>query len=198
MTVTQQPAPELVGQRAAEIFALIQADEDFPRLETSTKRYPDCWASFTGYPIICEWNEPVDKHPLFTEGLRLLALKSAVFELTNGDENAAELLASAPVDEMVHAILAQFTLVVRIQDRLKINFVHMTDTERWGYEAGDYTHQCYRVAFGEVPPERFWIGKQETARRLSILRGLYDSIGIEDTGRSHEIDFEKVDAPTAA
>jgi len=189
MAMTPQPSPELVGRRAAEILALVQADQDFPRLEESTKLYPDCWASFGGYPIICEWNEPVDKHPLFTEGLRLLALKSAVFELTEGSEAAAELLASAPVDEMVHAILAQFTLAVRIQNRLNINFIHMTDTERWGYNAGDYTAQCYRAAYGQEPPERFWIGKDETGRRLGILKALYDSVGMKDFGRSHDIDF---------
>jgi hypothetical protein len=33
----------------------------------------------------------------------LLALKAAAFEATSRDEQAAELLAPGPVDEMVHA-----------------------------------------------------------------------------------------------
>ncbi|MFD8597710.1 hypothetical protein ACFV1L_22170 [Kitasatospora sp. NPDC059646] len=189
MTVTTQPDPVAVGRRAAEILAGIKGDEEFERLEESTKLYPDCWASYTGYPIIAQWNEPVDKHPLFVEGLRLLALKAAVYELSGGDEASAELLASAPVDEMVHAILAQYTVANRIQDRVGMKFVHMTDTERWGYNAGDYTHQCYTAAFGAEPPERYWIGKAETARRLAVLRERYDSIGIRDMGKSHNIDF---------
>jgi hypothetical protein len=189
MTVTNQPAPEAVGRRAVEILAGIRADEEFGRLQESTKLYPDCWASYTGYPIIAKWNEPVDKHPLFEEGLRLLALKSAVYELSGGNEAAAELLASAPVDEMVHAILAQHTVAVRIQGRTGVPLVHMTDTEKWGYDAGGYTHQCYLAAFGAEPPQRYWIGKDETARRLGILRAAYESVGIHQDGKAHDFDF---------
>ena len=56
-----------------------------------------------------------DAGPLLIEALRVLALKAAVFELTDGDEQAAELLVPGPVDEMVHAVLAQFTVMTRIQ-----------------------------------------------------------------------------------
>jgi hypothetical protein len=67
----------------------------------------------------------------------VLALKAAVFELTEGDEAAAELLVSAPVDEMVHAVLAQFTVMSGMQDDLKLTFPHATELERF-----DYTRSC--------------------------------------------------------
>lgn len=91
--------------------------ELYPRLERSARRYPDCWATFTGYPIVSHWDLDADSEPLFHDALRVLCLKAAVYELSGGDEQAAELLVSAPVDEMVHAILAQFTLMTRLQMR---------------------------------------------------------------------------------
>ena len=43
-----------------------------------------------------------------------------MFEPTGGDEQASELVVSAPVDEMVHAILAHTTLSARMAERLGI------------------------------------------------------------------------------
>ena len=63
-----------------------------------------------------------DAAPLLGEALRVLALKAAVFELCGGDEHAAELLVPAPVDEMIHAVLAQFTLMTHLQRDLGVTF----------------------------------------------------------------------------
>ncbi|BCB75526.1 hypothetical protein GCM10022251_28580 [Phytohabitans flavus] len=189
MNNTTRPAPADVGRRATEILDLIEASEEYGRLAESTRLYPDCWATFTGYPIVASFDLSRDAGPLFVEAMRVLALKAAVFELTHGDERTAELMVSAPVDEMVHAVLAQYTLCVRMTARLGIQFVHMTDQERFGWQPGDYTQQCYQGAGWGVPDPRYWIGKDETGRRLGVLRERYASIGIMDDGRRHDIDF---------
>lgn len=198
MTVTTTPAPAAVGRRADEILALVKDSAEYKRLEESTHKYPDCWATFTGYPIIARWNLATDATPLFEEGLRVLALKAATYELSGGDEHAAELVISAPVDEMVHAILAQYTLCVAMTRRLGIEFVHMTDRERFGYQRGGYTWQCYTAAGWGEPPARYWIDADETERRLGILGQRYASIGIAQDGRRHEIDFDTNEEPELA
>ena len=45
-----------------------------------------------------------DTPQLFEEAIRVLTLKTAVFELSGGNEHAAELEIGAPVDKMVHAV----------------------------------------------------------------------------------------------
>ncbi|MEH6374747.1 hypothetical protein V7793_10505 [Streptomyces sp. KLMMK] len=50
----------------------------------------------------------------------------------------------------------------------------------------DYTHQCYRAAFGRVN-ERFWIGAEETERRRRALDEVYASIGVSERGRKVSI-----------
>jgi hypothetical protein len=122
----------------------------------------------------------------------VLTLKSAVFELTGGHEEAAELVVSAPVDEMVHAVLAQYTLCQIMTQRLGIRFVHMTDRERFGWHRGDYTHQCYTAAGWGEPDPRYWIDATETYRRLKILNRRYVSVGIHNAGRKHDITFNEL------
>jgi hypothetical protein len=146
-------------------------------------------ATFTGYPIISQFDLDKDAGPLFVEALRVLALKSAVFELSGGDEHAAELVVAAPVDEMVHAVLAQYTLCQSLTERLGIRFVHMTDRERFGWNPGDYTHECYAAAGWGDPDPRYWIDDIQTRQRLAVLCERYESIGIHGGGRRHDIDF---------
>jgi hypothetical protein len=191
-TTTARPAPATVGARAAEILDLVQGSDEYARLEESTRLYPDCWATFTGYPIVAKWDLSKDAGPLFQEALRVLALKSAVYELTGGDEEAAELVVSAPVDEMVHAVLAQYTLCQTMTQRLSIRFVHMTDRERFGWRRGDYTHECYTAAGWGEPDPQYWIDATETDRRLKILNDRYRSVGIENAGRKHDITFNEL------
>jgi hypothetical protein len=191
MTATSTvPGATDVGARADEILHLIQASDEYVRLADSAQRYADCWATFTGYPIIARWDLERDTAPLFEEALRVLALKSAVFELSGGDEETAELVVSAPVDEMVHAILAQYTLCQAMTERLGIRFVHMTDQERFGWQREDYTHACYRAAGWGEPNPRYWIDAAETGRRLLVLNSRYAQAGIGRDGRRHDIDFE--------
>ncbi|WP_308440038.1 hypothetical protein [Virgisporangium aliadipatigenens] len=189
MTMTTLPAPAEVAARANDILDALKAHPDYERLGDSARRYTDCWATFTGYPIIASWNLDTDTGPLFDEAMRVLALKSAVFELTDGDEHAAELVVSAPVDEMVHAVLAQYTLCQRMTAALGIRFVHMTDQERFGWNPGDYTHRCYLAAGWGEPNPRYWIDAATTRSRLQILNQRYATVGIGRDGRSHSIDF---------
>ncbi|WP_261565302.1 hypothetical protein [Frankia gtarii] len=182
------PSPHLAGERATVILDAIEAHPEFPRLQASTLQYPECWATFTGYPLIAEWDLDADGPHLFVEALRTMAMKAAVFEFTR-DEKTAELDVSAPVDEMVHALTAQFTILSRIQADLSLTFIHSTDNERFAYDAGGYTDEVYRAAgWGELP-RRYWIGKAETSRRLDILYEHYESIGVQRGGRSHFLTF---------
>ncbi|WP_083391106.1 hypothetical protein [Parafrankia soli] len=176
------------GRRAAEILDLVEEHPLFDRLRASTLAYPECWATFTGYPVINEWDLDEDGPHLFEEALRTMAMKAAVYDAT-GDERAAELDVAAPVDEMVHALTAQFTLLSRIQTDLGVTFIHSTDNERFQYDADGLTDMIYRAAGWGEPRRRYWIGKAETARRLSVLLGLYESIGINRGGRSHLLNF---------
>ena len=179
-----------VGRRAAEILTLIKGTEEYARLESSSKAYTDCWATFTGYPLVTNWNLATDTEPLFEEAMRVLSLKTAVFELSAGDEQAAELEISAPVDEMVHAVLAQYTLCQQLTAKLSIQFIHMTDQERFTYEAGGYTDHCYAAAGWGEQNRRYWLDQAEMGRRLDYLGALYQSIGFQDEGRSHTHDFK--------
>jgi hypothetical protein len=183
------PDVAAVGRRAAQILALVQVDEEYPRLESSSLRYNDDWTTFTGFALVSQFDLTNDAPPLLREALRVLALKTAVLELSGGDEAAAELLVPAPVDEMVHAVLAQHTLVVRLTARLGIQWVHMTDKEKFGWCPGDYTEQVYRAAgFGDPDP-RYWLAAAECKRRLGILAPRYTGIGFTAMGRRSIIDF---------
>ncbi|WP_018639531.1 hypothetical protein [Parafrankia elaeagni] len=182
------PDPFAVAPRAVEIFDAIRDSGEFDRLRASTLKYPDCWATFTGYPIIAEWDLDQDGEHLFDEALKVMAMKAAVYEQT-GDERLAELDVSAPVDEMVHALTAQFTILSRIQTELDVVFIHSTDNERFQYDTDGYTDQVYAAANWGVMPRRYWIGQQETQRRLRVLFEHYESIGVQQGGRAHYFTF---------
>ncbi|MFI1160595.1 hypothetical protein [Streptomyces sioyaensis] len=187
--------PERVAERAREILETWQADEEFERLRTGCAMYSNDWDDFYGYPIIVDYDAIKDAPDLFTETTRVMALKSAVYEMTDEDEKAAELPVPVAIDTMSHALCAQFTLLSRVQDRTGIKFVHMTDMEAGDqggtWDWGDFTHQCYRAAFGPVNI-RFWVGKDETERRRQVLDGLYAGIGVTERGRKISIDFASV------
>ncbi|MFC8453693.1 hypothetical protein [Kitasatospora sp. NPDC057223] len=187
MTATELPTAELVGCRAAEILVAIEGDSEFPAFEAATLEYSSDWQCFTGFPTIERWNLDTDKGPLLTEGLRAIALKAAVFALT-GDERAAEVALPVPVDEMTHAMIAQPQLLARIAARTGFTLIHQTDQEHTDYIAGGYTHAAYLTAWGE-PPTRYWLDKAEVDRRLAIFAAKYDSIGMNRSGREHQITF---------
>lgn len=188
-TTHTMPDPSGVGKRAAEILDLIKGDEAYDRLSDSSKKYADCWSTFSGYPVIARWDLDTDKAALFDEAMKALALKSAVFELTHGDESAAELLIALPVDEMTHAVLAQHNIVTALQVRIGVLLPHMTDLEEFGWEPCDYTSQCYAAAgWGDMNP-RYWVGTTEAKRRLGILDEAYVGAGIHGLGRRHDYTF---------
>ncbi|WP_103503602.1 MULTISPECIES: hypothetical protein [unclassified Streptomyces] len=184
---TARPAPGTVAARAVEILAAICADPEYRAFEAATLEYSDDWQCFTGFPVISRWNLEADAPALLVEGLRALAVKAAVYEMT-GDEHAAEVPVAVPVDEMTHAMIAQPQLLARIAGRIGVSVIHQTDQECTAYEPGDYTHQVYTAAWGDPHP-RFWLGRTETDRRVKILSARYQSIGLERSGREHSIDF---------
>jgi len=183
--------PALVGERAATILRAMQAHPGYKRLHSSSMRYSSCWATFTGYPLISRWSLDRDAGPLLAEALRVLALKAAVYELSGGDEVAAELLVSAPVDEMVHAVLAQFTVMTRMQRDLELVFPHATELERFTYTRGCLTDVYYAAAGWNEQPPRYWLGCREVNRRLTALNARYHDAGIGPDGRSHNLDFDE-------
>lgn len=194
MTTRPMPSPAEVGARASQIMAAMTTNPAWDRLTASSMRYSSCWSTFTGYPLVSQWSLERDAAPLLTEALRVLALKAAVFELTGGDEDAAELLVPAPVDEMVHAVLAQFTVMTRLQADLGVTFPHATELERFEYTRGCITDDYYAAAGWGEQPLRYWLDATEVDRRLVILNDRYGEAGIGRDGRSHNLDFEAIPA----
>lgn len=191
MTATLiHPEPAEVAVRAREIHATLMADPEIGRLERAVSQYSSDWDDFYGYPLIVKYDAVGDAPGLFKEAVRAMALKSAVWDLTGGDEQASELPMPVPVDTMSHAMMAQFSLLTRMMKRHKIQFVHMTDMEHGNvaWDHGDYTHQCYRAAWGPVN-ERYWIGAGETERRRTVLDSLYEGIGVTERGKKVAIAF---------
>lgn len=188
-TSTTMPDAAAVGNRAAEILQEIQAHPGYERLTSSSMKYSSCWATFTGYPLVSEWDLDRDAAPLLEEALRVLALKSAVFELTGGDEATAELLVSAPVDEMIHAVLAQFTVMTGMQRDLDVTFPHATELERFDYTRGCITDTFYTAAGWGAQPLRYWLDAAEVDRRLAILNQHYRDAGFDPNGRAHTFTF---------
>lgn len=185
-----------IGARAAEILAQIQAHPLYPHLTESSLKYTCCWFTTTGYATISDWNVEQDSPKLAVEGLRVLALKAAVLEAT-GDEKRAELLVAAPVDEMVHAILAQWNVMTKIQEDLRIRFNHATDMEEFGYEVGGETDQLYAAAGWGAKPLRYWLPTSEVNKRLDVLGRLYESIGIQGHGAATSINFDEAATASA-
>ncbi|MFI1865784.1 hypothetical protein [Streptomyces jumonjinensis] len=180
--VLVRPAPEKAAERAREILATIEADPEYDRLRTACAKYNDDWASFQGYALVDGYDIAKDVEPLFPEAIRAMAIKAAVYDMTD-NEYAAEVPVAVPVDEMIHALAAQFTVLSRIQDRTGIRFVHATDREAIGqWDHGDYTHQVYRAAWGPLN-ERYWFGKEETEKRRAVVSAKYEPMGIFDGGR---------------
>ncbi|MFF2522413.1 hypothetical protein [Streptomyces liangshanensis] len=181
------PAPETVAVRAAEILTAIQSDPEFEAFTAAALAYDEAWTCFTGFPVISNWNLDDDKRPLLLEGLRALALKAAVYEMTS-DEQATEIPIAVPVDEMMHAMIAQPQLLSRIAERVGVAVIHQTDQEHHDYATGDFTHTAYTAAWGE-PAERYWLDHSEAGRRLAILDERYAAAGFRRSGKEHSIDF---------
>ena len=160
-------------------------DAEIERLEKAVSQYSSDWTDFYGYPIITDYDAVADAPGLFKEAVRAMALKSAVWDLTDGNEATAELPMPVPVDTMTHAMMAQFSLLTRMMQRHNIQFVHMTDMEHGNtaWDHGDYTHEVYELAYGEDVNPRFWIGAEETERRRKALDVLYEGIGVSDRGK---------------
>ncbi|WFE51192.1 hypothetical protein [Micromonospora sp. WMMD1155] len=196
MAPRTMPEPAEVGRRAAEILDLITQHPSSERLRSSSMKYSSCWATFTGYPAISQWSLDRDAGPLLTEAMRVLALKAAVFELSGGDEEAAELLVPAPVDEMIHAVLAQFTLMSRMQRDLGVTFPHATELEEFTYTRGCLTDAYYAATGWGPQPLRYWLDSAEVTRRLNQLNAHYQAAGLGRDGRSHDFAFDQPDTAT--
>lgn len=187
-TIPALPAAEKVAARAKEIMSAIEADPEFSDFTAAALKYDEAWTCFTGFPVIANWDLDADKRPLLTEGLRALSLKAAVYEMGGQDEDMTEIPVAVPVDEMMHAMIAQPQLLARIAERVGVSVIHQTDKEHHDYAPGDYTHKAYVAAWGE-PNDRYWVGHTEAARRLEILDAKYAAAGFLRSGKAHSIDF---------
>ena len=193
---TLEPAD--VGRRAAEILERMQAHPLWERFTASSMKYSPCWATYTGMPAISKFDLNRDGQPLLVEAMRALALKAAVYDLTDGDEQASELLLPLPVDDMVHAVLAQHTVMSHIERDLHVLFPHDTALEDFAYFGGCDTDLYYSAAGWGEQPSRYWLDTAEVDQRIAHLNNLYGSVGITAGGRSHNIDFDAMFAePTA-
>jgi hypothetical protein len=187
-TDVERPSPSAVGQRAAEILHAIHHSPHHHHhqlLATAIRMLPNRWATLTGITLLADLDLATDAEPLLHEAWRLLALRAAVYELTGSDTTAATLVAPAPIDDMVRAILAEHTLCADLARTLGVRLVQQT-TE-WtplGWQPGNYAHRCYQVAWGQ-PPDRYWIDADESSRRLATLTRLYHDIGIRRSGSQH-------------
>jgi hypothetical protein len=194
VTVTlTRPAPEMVAARAREIYHAWMTDPEMPAVVEGCAQYSSDWDDFYGGPLISTYSVERDARPLLGEALKVMALKSALYEMTDGDELAAELPVPVPVDVTCHALLAQFTALSRVQQRTGHPFIHSTLHEHvidTPWRLGDYTHQAYRAGFGRVN-ERYWIDGEETERRRKILDEKYARIGITDRGMTSSIAYDQ-------
>ncbi|MGA5584485.1 hypothetical protein ACPCIY_25770 [Streptomyces thermodiastaticus] len=189
-TTAALPEPAAVAARARDILAGWQADDEMRVVLAGCEKYSSDWDDFYGGPLISTYSVARDAGHLLGDALKVMALKSAMYEMT-GDELAAELPVPVPVDVTCHALCAQFTALSRIQQRTGHLFVHSTVNEHVNdtpWRAGDYTHQAYQTAFGPVD-ERYRIDADEAERRRRILDGKYASIGITDRGMTSSIDY---------
>jgi hypothetical protein len=187
---TALPAPADVAERARQIHAAWQADAEMKTVLDGCAKYNADWDDFYGGPLISTYSVARDAGHLLVDALRVMALKSAVYELT-GDELLAELSVPVPVDVTCHALCAQFTALSRIQQRTGHPFVHSTVNEHVNdtpWNTGDYTHRAYEAAFGPVS-ERYWIPAAEAERRRQVLDGKYAAIGITDRGMTSAIHY---------
>lgn len=192
MTTTMtRPAPELAAERAREIHAAWLADPEMPAVLDGCAKYNADWTDCYGALLIDSYSVARDGASLIKAAAKVMALKSAVYEMSGGDELAAELPVPMPVDVAAHALCAQITALSRVQQRTGHLFVHSTVREHevgTPWQAGDYTHQAYRAAFGPVD-DRYWLDGAETERRRVILDDKYASVGITDRGMTSAVSF---------
>ncbi|MFD5328928.1 hypothetical protein [Streptomyces sp. NPDC127092] len=189
-TATALPAPADVAARAREIHTAWQADAEMQTVLDGCAKYSSEWDDFYGGPLISTYSVARDSAHLLDAALKVMALKTAVYELTD-DELLAELPVPVPVDVTCHALTAQFTALSRVQQRTGRLFVHSTVNEQINatpWDTGDFTHQAYEAAFGPVD-ERYWIPAAETERRRRVLDRAYATIGITDRGMTSAIDY---------
>lgn len=186
-----RPLPEKTAELARQIHAAWLADPEMPVVLDGCTKYNDDWTCAYGQTLIAGYTAAGDAASMVVEAVKALAVKSAVFELTGGDEMAAELPVSVPVDATIHALTAQFTILSRVQARTGHPFVHSTVNEHimdTPWRVGDYTHQVYRAAFGPLP-ERYWIDADEAERRRQVLDGMFAGIGLTERGMASAVDF---------
>ncbi|WP_370417310.1 hypothetical protein AB8O64_01135 [Streptomyces sp. QH1-20] len=182
---TVLPDVREVAEGAQQVLKGIEADGEYERLRVAALASTE--VSFAGFPLISRWDAARDCGPLFTEALRAVALRASVLVLTIDDE-ASHLAVPAPVDAMVHVVLAQGALVWRLAESNLLSLVHRSNRENHAYRTGCCTHACYREAWGD-PPARYWLDQQEADRRLADMNERYESIGLRPGGRGHSFDF---------
>ncbi len=193
-----RPDPRAVGAVAADLFDRLAGSTEYRRLVEDVRLQRRRWATFTGLPLVAQLDLDPDRdgRPLLREALRVLALRAAVHRITASEDTAATLTVPAPVDDMIRAVLAEYTLCTQISQQLGMRFVRkLTDFDHLGWRRGDYTHQCYRAAGFDEPNDRYWIDADEARRRQNDLDWRYADAGLVRSGTRHTIRFDPVPPP---
>lgn len=170
-----------VARFAKNIITAITRDPSFAQFQTGACEHTRKHTTLSGHLLIDGYDCARDTVALFTEALRATALKTAVRELGRSDDLAA-LPMPLPIDAMAAAQSAQHTVLRDIESRVRVGLYYATDSRRTLWEEGDYADRAYRAAWG-TPHPRYWIGRADTLRRLSVLKGKWASIGIREDGR---------------
>ncbi|MFF7146245.1 hypothetical protein ACFZB5_34580 [Streptomyces nodosus] len=89
-TATALPEPEIVATRARHILDDWRADAEMTTVLEGCAKYSSDWDDFYGGPLISTYSVDRDARHLLGDALKVMALKSAAYELT-GDEVLAEL-----------------------------------------------------------------------------------------------------------
>ncbi|MFJ5139040.1 hypothetical protein [Streptomyces sp. NPDC088707] len=76
--------PTAVADRARIVHAAWQADSEMPTVLEGCALYTGEWDDFYGGPLVNEYSVTRDAQPLLQGALRVMALKSAVYELYTG------------------------------------------------------------------------------------------------------------------
>jgi len=191
-----RPAAAAVGALAAAIHDGVSASVWWRQVCAIVRANPHRRVTLAGAMLVASLDPRADTEPLLREAARILALRAAVHRLTGSDTTAATLIASPPVDDAVRAVLAEHTLCRNLTEATGIRLV--AQTTAWtplGWQADNYTHHCYRSAWGE-PDRRFWLDAAEVRRRLTALARLYADIGIHAHTGGHRIRFERHPDPS--
>lgn len=180
-----QPMADRLADDARRCLTEWRADRCWEPLQAAALAHLRRWPSMTGLPVIDRLDLDSDTEPLLEEAGRALAIKAAAY-INAGDALPAMLPVAAPVEEALHALIAQVAMLRAITDRAGVRIVQHTPAAPLAYHSGCLTHDSYTAAWGE-PPARYWLDHDTVTTRQYYLARLYTRVGLAADG--HALDF---------